>query len=97
MAYKELFVADRDLSYQDLLEIIRLVEESPEFSEFKLEYGDIKINLRKSSAGVMSAPESLDIPVDVKPKVMQVSTHSESIELVKSSTTMVPEGMIGIK
>jgi hypothetical protein len=83
MAYKELFVADRDLSYQDLLNIIRLVEESPEFSEFKLEYGDIKINLRKSSAGVMSAPEPLDIPVDVKPKVMQVTNHSESIELVK--------------
>lgn len=97
MAYKELFVADRDLSYQDLLNIIRLVEESPEFSEFKLEYGDIKINLRKSSAGVMSAPEPLDNPVDVKPKVMKVTNHSESIELVKSSTTMIPEGMIGIK
>jgi acetyl-CoA carboxylase biotin carboxyl carrier protein len=97
MAYKELFVADRDLSYQDLLEIIRLVEESPEFSEFKLEYGDIKINLRKSSAGVMSAPEPLDIPADVKPKVTQVASTSESIALVKSYKTVVPEGMIGIK
>ncbi len=90
-------MADRDLSYQDLLDIIRLVEESPEFSEFKLEYGDIKINLRKSSAGLMSAPEPLDIPADVKSKVTQVTTPLETIALVKSSMTVVPEGMIGIK
>lgn len=90
-------MADRDLSYQDLLNIIRLVEESPEFSEFKLEYGDIKINLRKSSAGLMSAPEPLDIPADVKSKVTQVTTPLETIALVKSSMTVVPEGMIGIK
>ena len=97
MAYKELFVADRDLSYQDLLEIIRLVEESPEFSEFKLEYGDIKINLRKSSAGVMSAPEPVDNRADVKPQVTQLTTPSEPIEVFKSSKLLVPEGMIGIK
>lgn len=90
-------MADRDLSYQDLLDIIRLVEESPEFSEFKLEYGDIKINLRKSSAGLMSAPEPLDIPAGVKSKVTQVTTPLETIALVKSYMTVVPEGMIGIK
>lgn len=90
-------MADRDLSYQDLLEIIRLVEESPEFSEFKLEYGDIKINLRKSSAGVMSAPEPVDNRPDVKPQVTQLTTPSEPIEVFKSSKLLVPEGMIGIK
>jgi acetyl-CoA carboxylase biotin carboxyl carrier protein len=97
MAYKELLVADRKLSYQDLLEIIRLVEESPEFSEFKLEYGDIKINLGKSSAGAISAHEPLDNPADLSPKVTQVTSPPEPVKLVRSSRTSVPDGMIGIK
>ena len=97
MAYKELLVADRELSYQDLLEIIRLVEESPEFSEFKLEYGDIKINLRKSSAGAVSSHEPLDNPADLSPKVKQVTSPPEPVKLVRSSATLVPDGMIGIK
>lgn len=90
-------MADRELSYRDLLEIIQLVEESPEFSEFKLEYGDIKINLRKSSAGVMSAHETLDNPADVNPKVTQATPPPEPDKLVRSSATLVPKGMIGIK
>jgi acetyl-CoA carboxylase biotin carboxyl carrier protein len=45
----------------------------------------------------MSASEPLDIPTDVKPKVTQVTTPLESSSLVKSSTTVIPEGMIGIK
>ena len=90
-------MADRELSYQDLLEIIRLVEESPEFSEFKLEYGDIKINLRKSSAGAISAHEPLDNPADLSPKVKQVTSPPEPVKLVRSSRTSVPDGMIGIK
>jgi acetyl-CoA carboxylase biotin carboxyl carrier protein len=91
-------VADRDLSYKDLLEIIRVVEASPEFSEFKLEYGDIKINLRKSSAGVTPTSDSLDDSADVKPKIVQVTAlPEESIKEAKSPRSTVPEGMIGIK
>lgn len=91
-------MADRDLSYKDLLEIIRVVETSPEFSEFKLEYGDIKINLRKSSAGVAPISDSLDDAPDVKPKDIQVTARPEaSIKEVKSPRSTVPEGMIGIK
>ena len=49
-------MAERNLNYQDLMEIIRLVEDSPQFSEFSLQYGDIKIDLRKNSAS--SQPRS---------------------------------------
>ena len=97
MAYKEQFVADRDLSYKELLEIIQLVESSPEFSEFKLEYGDIKINLRKNSAGAMSAYEPLESFDKTPSKVAPVATLPEKIDSVKSTLPLVPEGMIGIK
>jgi acetyl-CoA carboxylase biotin carboxyl carrier protein len=91
-------VADRDLSYKDLLEIIRVVETSPEFSEFKLEYGDIKISLRKNSAGVMSAYDSSDNASDVKPELIQVtSPPEESVKKTKTTGSKIPEGMIGIK
>jgi acetyl-CoA carboxylase biotin carboxyl carrier protein len=90
-------VADRELSYKDLLEIIKLVESSPEFSEFKLEYGDIKINLRKCSAGEISTHESLDSTEELPSKVIQEASPSEKIDTVKSAASLVPEGMIGIK
>lgn len=44
-------MADRELSYEDLLRILQLVEASSQFSEFHLKYGDIQIDLRKQSAG----------------------------------------------
>lgn len=43
-------MADRDLSYEELLQILQLVESSPEFTDFHLRYGDIEIDLSKRGA-----------------------------------------------
>lgn len=49
-------MADRDLTYQDLLQILQLVEESEQFSDFRLKYGDIELELRKHGAPSLTAP-----------------------------------------
>ena len=90
-------MADRDLNYQDLLEIIRLVEDSPEFSEFNLEYGDVKISLRKTSAGTASALEPQAHPAPIPIKTALSVTPQMAVEAIKPKTNVVPEGMIGIK
>jgi acetyl-CoA carboxylase biotin carboxyl carrier protein len=52
-------LTDRALHYRDLLEIIRIVEESSQFAEFRLKTGDVEIELIKagrSSESGGSAP-----------------------------------------
>ena len=48
-------MGDSNLSYDDLLKIVELVQSSPDFNEFHLKYGDIEVDLRKQGAGAASA------------------------------------------
>ena len=59
-------MGDSNLSYDDLLKIVELVQSSPEFNEFHLKYGDIEVDLRKQGAAPAS-PASLP-PQPAPPK-----------------------------
>ena len=48
-------MTDRALHYRDLLEIIRIVEESSQFAEFRLKTGDVEIELIKAGRSSESA------------------------------------------
>ncbi len=39
---------DRELTYEDLLQIVELVKSTSHFSEFRLKVGDIEVSLRRS-------------------------------------------------
>lgn len=43
-------MSDRDLTYQDLLQIVELIKSSSQFSEFHLKVGDMEIDLRRNDA-----------------------------------------------
>lgn len=52
-------MAEREVSYSEILQILQLVESSSEFAEFHLKYGELEIDLRKASAlaaGAAAAP-----------------------------------------
>lgn len=49
---------EREISYGEMLEILRLVEASGEFAEFHLKFGDLEIDVRKASAGAPTLAES---------------------------------------
>jgi acetyl-CoA carboxylase biotin carboxyl carrier protein len=52
-------LTDRALHYRDLLEIIRIVEESSQFAEFRLKTGDVEIELIKAGrSGELAASAS---------------------------------------
>jgi len=95
-------VSERNLNYQDLMEIIRLVEDSPQFSEFSLQYGDIKIDLRKNSAnsqtrsfqrsgivGQASAP--------AQSAVVSAEVSAAPQTVVSKKMMVAPSGLVGIK
>ena len=49
-------MSDDNLSYQDLLQIIELIENSSQFTEFHLKVGEIEIDLRKKGAAAPAIP-----------------------------------------
>jgi acetyl-CoA carboxylase biotin carboxyl carrier protein len=46
-------VSDRDLTYQDLMQIVDLIKSSSQFAEFHLKVGDIEVDFKRGST---SAP-----------------------------------------
>jgi acetyl-CoA carboxylase biotin carboxyl carrier protein len=42
-------MAERNLSYQDLVQIVELIKSTSHFSEFRLKVGDIEVSLRRTN------------------------------------------------
>jgi len=66
-------VPDRNLTYQDLLQIVELVKSSSAFSEFHLKVGDIEVDLNRGGARVPqfapnTAPVAVATGVSAPPK-----------------------------
>lgn len=64
-------MAAQPFDYQQLLQIIELIESSSQFSEFKLRSGDLEIELRRGGPGaampVMAAPAAVATPMAQAP------------------------------
>lgn len=99
-------MAERDLTYEDLLRILQLVESSSQFAEFHLKYGDIEIDLRKHSAA-SGEPRGQDIaprpaaapPPAAKPAAAPVSPPAPAAESLAAPkpAAAIPEGMVVIE
>ncbi|TAM89931.1 MAG: acetyl-CoA carboxylase biotin carboxyl carrier protein [Candidimonas sp.] len=55
-------VNDDSLSYRDLLEIIKLVEQTDKFTDFRLRCGDVEIVLSRGGAAITTANTALPLP-----------------------------------
>ena len=51
---------DRNLTYQELLQIVELIKSCSSFGEFHLKVGDIELDLKRDGAGV---PQALPVVV----------------------------------
>lgn len=61
-------MSEFELSYEELLQIIKIFESSSEFNDLHLQYGDIELNLRKRGAAPDSAvaqaiAENVAVPI----------------------------------
>lgn len=89
-------MAERDLSYEDLLCILQLVESSSQFSEFHLEYGDIQIGLRKHSAG----PSVSIQPAAASARSIEPAPRADPAPLAalrQTAAPAMPEGAVIVK
>lgn len=55
-------MSERDLTYQDLLQIVELIKSSAQFSEFRLKVGDIEIDIKRTNgaAAAGAAPSAVE-------------------------------------
>ena len=71
-------MAERNLSYQDLVQIVELIKSTSHFSEFRLKVGDIEVSLRRTNG---SAPP------------LQASSPQVPVPSVKTEERQLPPGM----
>lgn len=53
---------DKNITYQDLLQIIELIKSSSQFSEFHLKVGDIELDLKRGGSTLPAAPAAPALP-----------------------------------
>ena len=64
---------DRNLTYQDLLQIVELIKSSSSFGEFHLKVGDVEVDLKRGGASLpqaapVAAPAGVAAGVSAPPK-----------------------------
>lgn len=83
-------MADRDLSYEELLQILQLVESSPEFTDFHLRYGDIEIDLSKRGAEG-NTPQAGQAARPMKPSRQEADTPAPASTTPGANHAVTPE------
>jgi acetyl-CoA carboxylase biotin carboxyl carrier protein len=82
-------VAERELTYEDLLRIVELIKTTSHFSEFRLKVGDIEVSLRRAN-GLMPraqpAPpsEAVAAPSGATPQTRTERQFPAGMHLVRS-------------
>ena len=56
-------MTERNLTYEDLVQIVELVRTTSQFSEFRLKVGDIEVSLKRQNGAVRPAPAPQETPV----------------------------------
>ena len=75
-------MAERDLTYDDLVRIVELIKTTSHFSEFRLKVGEIEVNLKRAN-GAAPRPVAPEQQVRVERKAHAVSV-SENLHAVKA-------------
>ncbi|WP_423368591.1 acetyl-CoA carboxylase biotin carboxyl carrier protein [Burkholderia sp. LMG 32019] len=75
-------MSDKQLTYEDVREIIKLVEEADKFGEFRLRYNDIEISLSKTVPLSNVAAQAQSSAFGAEPAVVLVEpTRQAAIEV----------------
>jgi acetyl-CoA carboxylase biotin carboxyl carrier protein len=82
-------MAQRNLTYEDLVQIVELVRATSQFSEFRLKVGDIEVSLKRANGAVRPAPVPQETPLREEtpaaaPPEKKPVSFSENLHLVRS-------------
>ena len=92
--------AEKNITYEDLLQIIELIKSSSQFSEFHLKVGDIELDLKRGSGTPSPSPESLleqPAPQHRNPGEPAIATPAAPARPAGAPTADLPPGAVVIK
>ena len=75
-------MAERNLTYDDLVQIVELIKTTSQFSEFRLKVGDIEVSLKRANgqtrpvAPAVSAPQRSTAPTEKKDVSVSENLHA---------------------
>jgi acetyl-CoA carboxylase biotin carboxyl carrier protein len=78
-------MAERNLTYEDLVQIVELIRTTSQFSEFRLKVGDIEVSLRRANGAARPVVQEVTAPgrspeqVPVEKKAVSVSENLRAV------------------
>jgi acetyl-CoA carboxylase biotin carboxyl carrier protein len=79
-------MAERNLTYDDLVQIVELVKSTSQFSEFRLKVGDIEVSLKRANgearpvAAAAPPPQRSTEPAPLPKKAVSVSENLHAVK-----------------
>jgi acetyl-CoA carboxylase biotin carboxyl carrier protein len=79
-------MAERNLTYDELVQIVELIKTTSQFSEFRLKVGDIEVSLKRANGVAQPAPIPQDAQAQETPAVSRKKpvSFSDNLHLVRS-------------
>ena len=84
-------MAERNLTYEDLVQIVELVKSTSQFSEFRLKVGEIEVSLKRANGARPAAaqpaiPPEAQVPAETPaaPLEKKPVSFSENLHVVRS-------------
>ena len=77
-------MAERNLTYEDLVQIVELVKSTSQFSEFRLKVGDIEVSLKRANGEARPLPATVQRSTEQKPASREKVSVSENLHAVKA-------------
>ena len=77
-------MAERNLTYDDLVQIVELIKSTSQFSEFRLKVGDIEVSLKRANGAPRPAVAQRSIEQPGEAPSTESRTFSQDVHLVRS-------------
>ena len=84
-------MAERNLTYDDLVQIVELIKTTSQFSEFRLKVGDIEVSLKRANGAAQPAP----IPQDTQAQETPAVSREKKPVLFSDNLYLVRSPMVG--
>jgi acetyl-CoA carboxylase biotin carboxyl carrier protein len=88
-------MAERNLTYDDLVQIVELVKSTSQFSEFRLKVGDIEVSLKRANGEARPMPSPQRNTETAAAGAAPVQPQNGKVVSVSENLHAVPAPMVG--
>src|SRR5436190_20804115 len=87
--------APKDLTYDDVVAIVRLIESGSRFTDFRLRHGDIEVEIHRANGGVAEGAAASRIPEQLVDRGANAATVASRVTIPEGAH-LIKSPMVGI-